>query len=489
MNRNLDRRSFVRRSSAAAAALAVPPSLVGLVSACTGRDAAGGIVLRNARPAVAGPGEGGYGPLEADTGEVILPAGFQARAFGRVGDPMADGNPTPIAHDGMAAFAWEDGRVRLVRNHEDANPAGFGPALATVAYDRLAGGGTTTLELTADRELVSDWVSLAGTAVNCAGGPTPWGSWLSCEETVVGASEGFERTHGWIFEVPVAAAGPVPAVPLTAMGRFQHEAIAVDPRTGIVYETEDNDFRSGERGRPGSGFYRFLPDEPGRLAAGGRLQIATVAGEFSLQLFRGTQAGMGIGSTFPIVWRDLDFVDPDPEDRLPLELRRGALFEHGLAKGAAVFRRLEGCWYGDGRIFFHDTSGGAASLGHVWEYEPAAAEGRGGADDRGTLRLLFESPGAEVLDQPDNLTISPRGGLVLCEDGADRQYMRGLTREGAIFDFALNNLNATEFAGATFSPDGRTLFCNIQGSTRGSVADAQPGVTLAIWGDWERGAL
>lgn len=486
---NVDRRAFLRRTSAAAAAFAIPPSLAGLVSACTRRDLDGRIVLRDDRPALAGPGDGGYGPLVVDAGELLLPAGFEARAFGRVGDRMSDGNQTPIAHDGMAAFPWDDGRIRLVRNHESANRAAFGPALAPLAYDPLAGGGTTTLELTPESELLADWVSLAGTAVNCAGGPTPWGTWLSCEETVVGTSEGFLKTHGWIFEVPVAATGPAAAVPLTAMGRFQHEAIAVDPRTGVVYETEDNAFNPNEPGRPGSGFYRFLPNEPGLLAAGGRLQIAAVDGEPRLRLFRGTAAGMGIGSTFPIVWRDLDFVDPDPEDRMPRELRRGALFEHGLAKGAAIFRRLEGCWFGEDRIFFHDTSGGAAGLGHVWEYEPAAAEGQGGAEDSGTLRLLFESPGAEVLDHPDNLTISPRGGIVICEDGVDRQYLRGLTREGAIFDFALNNLNASEFAGATFSPDGRTLFCNIQGSTRGTVADAQPGVTLAIRGDWERGAL
>jgi secreted PhoX family phosphatase len=485
----VDRRTFLRRASAAAATIAAPGSLSGLVGACARTDARGRIVLRNEPPRRAAAGEGGYGPLSVDTGELLLPSGFQARAFGRVGDRMADGNPTPIAHDGMAAFPWNGGRVRLVRNHEVANLAGFGPPLADRAYDPQAGGGTTTLELTADGELVADWVSLAGTAVNCAGGPTPWGSWLSCEETVIGRSEGYERTHGWIFEVPVGADGPVDPVPLTAMGRFQHEAIAVDPDTGIVYETEDNDFRSDQEGRPGSGLYRFLPTRPGELAAGGRLQVAVVPGEPRMQLFRGTERGLGIGSTVPLVWVDLDTIDPDPDDRLPWQLRRAALFEHALTKGAAIFRRLEGCFYDDGRIVFMDTNGGAAEHGQVWEYTPGPGEGAGNSDDVGRLRLVFESPGPDVLDGPDNVVVSPRGGVVICEDPGGVPYLRGLTPEGAIFDFARNNLNDYEFAGATFSPDGRTLFCNIQGSTRGAVADAAPGVTLAIRGPWERGAL
>lgn len=485
----LDRRSFLRQATTAAAALAAPTTLSGLVSACASAGDDGRIVLRNDPPRIAGVGEGGYGPLVVETAELVLPEGFQAIAFGRIGDPMSDGRPTPIAHDGMGAFGRPGGRVRLIRNHEVGNRAGDGPPLAPRAYDRLARGGTTTLELTADRELVGDWVSLSGTAVNCAGGPTPWGSWLSCEETVIGRSEGYEQTHGWIFEVPATADGPVDPVPLTAMGRFQHEAIAVDPRTGIVYETEDNGFDPEEEGRIGSGFYRFLPDQPGSLAAGGRLQVAVVPGEPGMHLFRGSEIGVGIGSTIPIAWVDMELVDPDPEDRMTWQSRRGALFAHGLEKGAAIFRRLEGCFHDDGKILFHDTSGGAAAQGHVWEYTPADREGQGGQEDRGSVRLLFESPGEHVLDSPDNLVVSPRGGIVICEDPGGIPYLRGLTPDGAIFDFARNNLSDSEFAGAAFTPDGATLYCNIQGSTWAPTAEPEPGVTLAIWGPWERGAL
>lgn len=463
----MDRRDFLRLAGAA-----IPASVTGLAAVSDGRGLRGPLLR-------ASLGEGGYGPLR-DHGILLLPDGFQLSALSRVGAPMADGRPTPIAFDGMAAFGARGGRVRLVRNHEDRN--GPTSAIGANPYDPAGGGGTTTLELDADRRLVRDFVSLSGTVANCAGGPTPWGSWLSCEETVAGRAEGFERSHGWIFEVPASAEGPVPPVPLRDMGRFRHEAVAVDPRTGIVYETEDSPHP------PGSGLYRFIPREPGRLAAGGRLQIARVRGEPRLELFRGASAGVEVGSTFDVEWADLDVVDPG--DDLSERDRQIALFTAGLAKGAAVFDRLEGCWFGDGGVFFHDTQGGPRRAGHVWHYVPGPAEGQGGTDDRGVLRLVFESPGAEVLDRPDNITVSPRGGLVLCEDGGGAQYLRGLTRDGRIFDLAQNRLNRSEFAGACFSPDGDTLFVNIQGSTSGRPTDAAvAGVTLAIWGPWARGAL
>lgn len=236
----LDRRSFFRRAAG------------GLVAACTESDSQN--PLAPPEPSLHRGGRGdhdgpGYGPLENDQGVLLLPEGFQLRTFGAIGDPMSDGNVTPIALDGMAAFRYHR-NVRLLRNHEDRNGPSGNPIASDRAYDPLAGGGVATLEVNG-RRLIRDFVSLSGTAVNCAGGPTPWDSWLTCEETVVGRSEGFEKTHGWCFDVPSRASGPVEAVALTAMGRFSHEAVAVDPRTGIVYDTEDNGFP------PGSGFYRF----------------------------------------------------------------------------------------------------------------------------------------------------------------------------------------------------------------------------------------
>lgn len=499
----LDRRTFFRRAAGAAGATLVPTSLAGLVAACSDLDPDRGLSPTEPSLGRGGhdwPGDRGYGPLDNDQGVLLLPRDFRLRTFGAIGDPMSDGNVTPIAHDGMAAFRhrWQ---VRLLRNHEDRN----GPTGQTIAagraYDPAAGGGVVTLELNGRRELVRDFVSLNGTAVNCAGGPTPWDSWLSCEETVVGRSEGFEKTHGWCFDVSSRANSPVNPVPIKAMGRFSHEAVAVDPRTGIVYETEDNGFP------PGSGFYRFLPRWPGHLRAGGTLQMAAVRGEPNLELFRG---GFAPGTEFDIDWVDIEHVDPDPEDTMSIDDRLAGVFMQGYEQGAAVFSRLEGCWFGRRSVFFHDTSGGAAGRGQVWRYIPDRFGGwpRGFGDhsngsrgnshwsDRrwhrggGKLVLVFESPGEDVLDGPDNITVSPRGGLALCEDGGGTQFLRGLTRRGEIFDFAVNQLNDTEFAGATFSPDGQTLFVNIQGSTRGAPSEsAGQGLTCAIWGPWRRGAL
>nr|MBA2528853.1 DUF839 domain-containing protein [Euzebyales bacterium] len=305
---------------------------------------------------------------------------------------------------------------------------------------------------TAARQPVDSHPSLAGTVRNCAGGETPQGTWLSCEETTNGRTSGYTKAHGYVFEVDPRATSPVEPVPFKAMGRFVHEAVAVDPATGIVYETED---------RGSSGFYRFLANEPGNYAAGGRLQMLAVKAHPNYD----TRAGQHVGTPLPVGW--VDIADPDPAEA---ETNSMAVYDQGFARGGATFARLEGAWYGDGSVFFNATSGGDAGLGQVWEYRP---RGRSG----GLLTLVFESPGPELLDAPDNICVSPRGGLVLCEDGDGDQFVRGVTPEGQIFDFARNLINDKELAGATYSPGGETLFVNIQ----------TPGVTFAITGPFERG--
>jgi uncharacterized protein len=417
--------------------------------------------------------DGGYGDLKRrktkNTGEEILslPDGFEYVVFGKTGDKMSDGRLTPSAHDGMAAFGV-DGAIRLIRNHEvRARKGEVGKAIGAKnhSYDGSAGGGTTTLVVDPKtRELKKDFVSLSGTIVNCAGGPTPWGTWISCEETTVGHIPGqvyhkdsdvvkFDRDHGYNFEVSVLADGTTKAVPLKAMGRFVHEAVAVDPVTGIVYQTEDVGT---------AGFYRYIPDKPTKLAEGGKLQMLKIVGKDGLD----TRKNMTAKEIHRCEWVDIKDVDPSNATEKPL-----AVFQQGKAQGAATFGRLEGCWYGNGHIYLNSTDGGNAKKGQIWRYTP-----RG---DGGELVLLFESPSADVLDAPDNICVSPRGGLAICEDGGGNQFIRGLTPDGRIFSFAENVLNDSEFAGSCFSPDGQTLFVNLQ----------TPGLTLAIWGPWERGGL
>jgi uncharacterized protein len=407
--------------------------------------------------------DGGYGELapipSENTGEMLLalPAGFKYNAFGRTGTVMSDGRPTPPAHDGMSTFEDDDCKIRLVRNHELRSAPGVALDPAR-SYDATAGGGTTTLIIDPRTRLpIRDFISLSGTHTNCAGGRTPWDSWITCEETVVGLESGFAKPHGYVFEVPAKSNRTVVSLPIKAMGRFVHEAIAVDSQTGVVYLTEDSN---------PSGLYRYIPHRRKQLAAGGRLQMLAIKEQPNYD----TRTGQQAQEPLRVTWVDID--DPDPANA---ESDSHAVYQQGAEKGGAIFTRLEGAWYGNGSIFFNSTDGGNQRLGQVWEYDP---KGRAG----GELTLIFESPNADVLDSPDNICVSPGGGLVLCEDGSGQEFLRGLTTKGRIFDFALNvvpGATGSEFAGATFSPDGETLFVNIQ----------SPGITFAIWGPWEKGAL
>ena len=454
----MNRRTFVRGSAAIAAAVAAFRPFEAL--ARRGRrvqDAAG------------------YGPLvpvlDETTGLPLLrlPEGFTYLSFGWTGDPMVDGGPTPGAHDGAACFAGACGRVYYVRNHELSQSTSGSFARPELTYDRGgAAGGTTTVVFDEERGRYLRTVpTLSGTIRNCAGGSTPWGTWLTCEENLAEPGTGggpLEQTHGWIFEVPpVKRARPRP---LRAMGRFNHEAVAVDPHTGFVYESEDTGT---------SGLYRFEPNHWGRLRQGGKLQMLRVKGAAQLH----TGSGIPVGESLDIDWVPID--DPERRDDAPGDGL--GCFRQGQVQGGASFVRGEGMWYGNGRIYFISTSGGAAGEGQVWELDPR--------HDR--LKLIFESPGEDVLDNPDNITVSPRGGLLLCEDG-DRvgQRLQGLTCDGTIFDFAQNDVvldgevngitgdfRGREWAGAAFSPNGCWLLASIQ----------TPGITFAITGPWERGAL
>jgi secreted PhoX family phosphatase len=337
------------------------------------------------------------------------------------------------------------------------------------------------------RRLVRQYWSLVGTLRNCAGGPTGWGSWLSCEETLLGASaSGFAQNHGYSFEVPVATTPGTPAapVPLKHLGRFSHEAVAVNPATGIVYETEDQ----GD----GSGFYRFVPattpTKPGDLAAtNGHLQMLKIAGVANWQYE--TAINQTVGVALPVEWVPIN--DPDPV--APAVGGLSAVFTEGFNKGGARFRRLEGCWFANGVVVFQSTNGGNMGFGQVWVYDPTAE----------TLTLIFESPSHEVFDGPDNICVSPRGGLVVCEDAGGAQFLRGISPAGEVFDFARNLRNTIEFAGACFSPDGQTLFVNQYGlsAVRTTLPYKSPvqipvgperfqrAATVAISGPWGSGPL
>ncbi|MER7822795.1 alkaline phosphatase PhoX [Streptomyces sp. NPDC096097] len=445
--------------------------------------AAGGIVFSGALGALfAGGGSGaaagtrrsprtgrGYGPLVADPrGLLDLPAGFTYRVLSRAGEPLRSGEgPVPANCDGMAAFAAGGGRVRLVRNHENRTTAALRvPAVPGLTYDPEALGGCTALELDAAGRVTGERVALAGTAVNCAGGRTPWNTWLSCEETEDRAgTSGYTRDHGYVFEVDPCDPHRSGAVPLTAMGRFAHEAVAVDPYRGVVYETEDAFVR------PFGLFYRFLPERPlgglGSLRAGGRLEALRVPGVADLAVVDEP------GAEFPVEWVPV----PDPSAAgTPIRLQD---FGPG---GITHAQKLEGCYWGDGGVHFVSSfartgeGAGADHHGQVWFHDPR----------RSTIRLDVRfGPAADIAlpgDSPDNICLAPDGGLMVCEDGGGAQYVFGVTEGGEVYPMARNAEDIGrpgapewgEFAGVTFSPDGRTMFVNAYA----------PGTTFAVTGPW-----
>ena len=424
------------------------------------------------------------GRLKADPKQLLaLPAGFEYRIVSQVGTTMADGFKVPGAHDGMAAFPGADGRIILVCNHELAPTAqahsafaGVDQALFDAVRDQLydagggstpgAGGTTTTVFNPATGETERQHLSLAGTDTNCAGGPTPWGSWLSCEECFENPGLDFtnfqvvmrDKAHGYVFEVPSSATGLADAVPIRAMGKFEHEAAAVHHETGIVYMTED---------RHHSLFYRYIPNVPGKLLEGGRLQALAVRGKNSFATHNwDKKPDMLLAEPLAVRWIDIDNPEPAENDmRLT-----------GAKAGAAMFARSEGLCTDGQEFAFTCTVGGPARLGQVFNYRPSPFEGTEREQEApGKLTLIAEADKDSLLRMCDNITMAPWGDLIVCED--DEKYhcgIVGIRPDGSQYQLADHPYTDSELAGVCFAPDGKTMFVNIQ----------YPGTTLAISGPW-----
>lgn len=482
----MDRRSFMRGSATMLGSAAIAGSLSMLMA----RQArAQGIPSATSVPC---PYGAPVPTLDEVTGLPLigLPPGFRYWSHGWTGDPLSaelSNIRTPPLHDGMAVLKQAAGLAILCRNHE----AAAGPAYVDgpLRYSPGAAGGNTNLIFdTRNRKWITAFPTLSGTLRNCAGGLTPHNTWLSCEESL-DVTAGLQ--HGWCYEVP--AVGVSDAQPIRGMGRRSHEACASDPNSGIVYLTED--------ATPG-GIYRFHPANRRNYQRGGWLEMLKIKGMPNANL-RGPNPLGGGGAPYPVpvgVPLEVEWVPIDD----PENLTHPSNVSQGLALGGANFRRPEGIWYGHGSFYFVSTDGGSAAQGQVFELCIH--------DGFETLTLLYDSPSPDALDNPDNITVTPRGALMFCEDnsgdpahlldGFSTERLVVLTREGQVFTFANNLLNfsasglgqymrpdnpvvfnsnfrAQEWAGASFDRTSKWLFANIQ----------TPGITFAITGPWQYGPV
>ena len=447
--------------------------------------------LASLKPTLAKPG---YGDLvHRDGAKLALPKGFDYINFDRAGTLMSDGLPMPTCHDGTGYFSGGKDKVWIARNQEGFQ---LGRAHGPVnAYDPYAQGGVTVTHFnTKTGKVLGNALVLNGTDNNCNGGATPWGTWLTGEENTVGKDQGYGAEHGYVFEVDARATSTVEPIPIKDMGRFVHEACPVDPKTGIVYMTEDN-------GDPGDGFYRYLPKHKGKLHRGGKLQMLAIKGRPKYN----TVTNQTVGEKLECSWVTIKDPDPNGADRFPQ-----AVYMQGRKNGGAKFMGLEGGAFSRGSCYFTASDGGNQGQGQIWKYTPDNRNFK-----RGTLELIYESRKHRVLAGPDAITQSPRGGILVCEDGSSEDVpgqpsrMKYISPNGELHDFGRvtepmqlhdhiaadlfpynpdrwdnppeegEGVGRSEVAGVGFSPDGKWLFCHIQ----------YPGESFAITGPWNKGWL
>ncbi|MFC5996394.1 alkaline phosphatase PhoX [Pseudonocardia hispaniensis] len=458
----LSRRDFLQRAATAGAGLVLVGSTEMLLTT----------------PASAAPGRGiGYGDLVADPARrLALPPGFSYSIVTEAGvTTLESGEPTPRKHDGTGAFRAGGGRTVLVNNHEIRDPWGTDlpvPHVDGLVYDPGAAGGCTVVEVDRDGKRIKEYVGVAGTSTNCAGGVTPWNTWLTCEEVdALEGKNGYHKDHGYVFEVdPFDRRANLDPQPIKALGRFEHEAAVVDPRTGEIYLTED-------ASKPNGLLYRWTPPKDYRASKGALRTLAADAGDLAAlratdgagrhidDLSRATE----IGTVYHARWTPV----PDRDARsTPIRRQLG---DGDVTRG----RKLEGAWWGKRggasgayivTSFSRNESPGAHHDGQIWFYDPRCST------LTLTLRLGVNPDPAvsDVFDGPDNIAVSPYGGVIVAEDGNGLQHLFGVTDGGQTFPIARNEADDVEFTGPVYSPNRKILFANIQ----------DPGTMFAITGPW-----
>ena len=398
----MDRRSFLRATTATAVV--------------AGATSFGSDFWRSALAEPTTPGVGPYGPLGSpDRNGIRLPRGFHSRVVAVSGEPVVpDGYRWHVQPDGAACFPAAGGGWLYVSNCEFA-PNGQIPE----------GGGVGVIAFDGDGEKVDAYRILEGTRINCSGGATPWGTWLSCEEVV----------DGLVYECDPT--GRTPAVALPALGQFKHEAAVVDLVSKAVYLTEDSSTVSR--------FYRFVPDvwpDGGRPDfSSGQLQVAQVDYQGGVT----SPAAPPADGPRLVTWIDISLDEAEGGHRESTSTR---------------FRRGEGAWSDSGVVYWCESG-----PSNVWSYDGAA----------GTLEAVHvgSTPGSP-LKGADNITVSRFGDLFVAEDGGDLELVvisapdGSGDREIAPFMQLSGQLGMnTEISGPAFSPDGNRLYFSSQRGLNG----------------------
>ena len=410
------------------------------------------------------------GKVRQDANKILdLHSSLEYKIISEVGSKMSDGLIVPGKPDGMASFN-NNGRVVLVRNHELRKGHGIRSSaflngvkdikgLGDNHYDVNAFGGTTNLVYDEKNNSVeSEFLSLSGTEGNCSGGATPWGTWLTCEESVNKKSTQ-EKPHGYVFEVdPNDKPNLQKAKPLKELGRFNHEAVAFDT-FGNAYLTED---------RSDGLFYKYTPSKKGDLNKGQLFALA-IRNVKNIDTRNWSKTNYLLKDRYKTIWIPLDDIDPE-QDTLRFE---------GKEKGALIFARGEGIINSPDSIYFSCTSGGLNQKGQIWRFNFSDPKNE-------TIELWYESSNPHYgrynrsfkgneLNMPDNMGLSPWGDLIICEDNSDLNRLWGISKTGRPYIIAENSHSGSEFAGVCFSPSGKTMFVNLQSN----------GQTFAITGNWE----
>ena len=395
--------------------------------------------------------------LTRDVNEIIdIHPSLNYEIISKQGSKMSDGLQVPALADGMGSFIVND-KIVLVRNHELQPKNGMKRGafhdpelqiqkLGNKHYDKNAIGGTTNIVLDkSSKNVISEYLSLSGTHDNCAGGITPWGTWLSCEENI-DKKRANTVPHGYVFEVDPKNPSISTPLPLKSMGRFYHEAVAFD-KFQNAYLTED---------RKDGLIYKFIPKKINSLTEGDLFSLRIKGKKDSRNW---TDSTIEINKRYVAEWIKIEDVDPD-DDTMRYE---------GIMKGATPFSRPEGIVSAKDSLYICCTSGGPLKRGQIWKITPINKK-------ESSIELWYEVQDKITLNMPDNIVVAPWGDLIVCEDNSNRNRLWGINFSGEPYLIAENNYSGAEFAGVCFSPFDNTLFVNIQ----------QRGITLAINGKWKQ---